>query len=388
MKKIIVFLTCAFVFISSTDAQNTNKFVLKGYITNLKDGKVFLRYTNSQGKNLFDSVVLQNGIFRFEGEIAEPVMVGLNGKITSRSIDDPNYTNFFISQGQTDIILANQAFKEAKIVGSALQDEHEELLFAQRKLRKRWQIVFDTLNAIKRRSNSQYQETKDWVLAPYNAENKDITEKFIQTHPSSFVTAYLLRFERGMSDIVLQGYYNRFPENVQRSNYGKEIKEELESRKKGVPGTMAAAFSSKDLHGKMLSLEEYKGKYVLLDFWASWCLPCRKGNPHLKELYAKYQAKGFEVIGITDDDRTPDAWKKAVEQDSLPWKTILRGIKTTMVGENLTLDRTNDISYRYNISSLPTQVLIDPNGKIIGRYGGDGGEIHEALDSKLIELFK
>jgi len=388
MKKSIVFLLGAFVFIVSIHAQNANKFVLKGYITNLKDGKVFLRYMNAQGKNSFDSVVLQNGFFRFEGEISEPVMVNLNGKTTSRSMEDPNYTNFFISPGQTDIILANQAFKEAKIVGSALQDEYGDLMYARRKLSKRWQVVFDTLRAINSRSNFQYQETKDWALTPYNAESKELTEKFIQTHPTSYITAYLLRFERSMSDILLQGYYDRFPENVQRSTYGKTIKEELESRKKGVPGTMAAAFSSKDLEGKMLSLEDYKGKYVLLDFWASWCLPCRKGNPHLKELYAKYKTKGFEVIGVTDDDRAPDAWKKAVAQDGLPWKTILRGLKMTMIGENMNTDRTNDIASRYNISSLPTQVLIDPNGKIIGRYGGDGGEIHDALDSKLIELFK
>jgi thiol-disulfide isomerase/thioredoxin len=388
MKKLSIYLLSSCLFTASMYAQNAGAFVLKGYVTNLKEGKIYLNYPNAEGKYVSDSVALQNGVFRFEGKIAEPVMVGLSGKTKSRSVEDPNTTRFFISPGETNVMLADQAFRDAVIVGSPLQDEYAELVSEQNKIAKRWKPIMDTLSAINKRSNVQFQETKNWVLTPYHAETKEITDRFLTTHPTSFVTAYLLRFERGISDMALQGYYDRFPEKVQNSSYGKALKEELDNRKKGVPGAMAAAFTTKDLEGKTLSLNDYKGKYVLLDFWASWCVPCRKGNPHLKELYAKYKGKGFEVIGVTDDDRNPDAWKKAVEKDELPWKTILRGLKMTVNGDNVNIDRTNDISSRYNISSLPTQVLIDPNGKIIGRYGGDGGEIHDALDEKLAELLK
>jgi thiol-disulfide isomerase/thioredoxin len=183
--------------------------------------------------------------------------------------------------------------------------------------------------------------------------------------------------------------YARFPEQVKQSSYGKTIVAELEKRKIGVPGTKAAVFTSTGLDGQPVSLADYKGKYVLVDFWASWCVPCRKGNPHLKELYARYKDRGFEVIGVSDDDSKPDAWKKAVEQDGLPWKHVLRGLKVIRNGDTFVgLDRSKDISDGYNISSLPTQVLIDANGMIIGRYGGDQGEDHEALDKKLEEIFK
>ncbi|RYG08102.1 MAG: TlpA family protein disulfide reductase, partial [Chitinophagaceae bacterium] len=138
-----------------------------------------------------------------------------------------------------------------------------------------------------------------------------------------------------------------------------------------------------DIGGKPLSLADFKGKYVLLDFWASWCVPCREGNPHLKKLYAQYKNKGLEIIGVSDDDSKPYAWKAAVAQDQIGmWKHVLRGLKR--VGD--TYDRTNDISENFGIHTLPTKILIDRNGKIVGRYGG-GGESDEAMDKKLAEIF-
>ncbi|MNE72996.1 Thiol-disulfide oxidoreductase ResA [compost metagenome] len=122
---------------------------------------------------------------------------------------------------------------------------------------------------------------------------------------------------------------------------------------------------------------------MLLDFWASWCAPCRKGNPHLISLYSKYKDKGLEIIGISDDDSNLAAWKKAVEQDKIGiWKHVLRGLKRTSKG----YDKSEDISEPYAIHSLPTKILVDKNGVIIGRYGG-GGENDEAMDKKLAEIF-
>ncbi len=118
----------------------------------------------------------------------------------------------------------------------------------------------------------------------------------------------------------------------------------------------------------------------MLDFWASWCVPCRKGNPHLKELYAKYKEKGIEFVGIADDDRAEAKWKEAVAKDGTGiWKHVRRGLKY----ENGVFDTSADISGNFGIHTLPTKILIDRDGKIIGRYG----EQEEELNKKLKEIF-
>ena len=123
----------------------------------------------------------------------------------------------------------------------------------------------------------------------------------------------------------------------------------------------------------------------MVDFWASWCGPCRKGNPHLLSLYSKYKDKGLEIIGVASDDSDPEAWRKAVAKDQIGvWKHILSGLRRLPNG---TYDKSEDIGDQFGIHTLPTKILIDPKGVIIGRYGG-GGENDEAMDKKMEEIFK
>lgn len=124
----------------------------------------------------------------------------------------------------------------------------------------------------------------------------------------------------------------------------------------------------------------------MLDFWASWCVPCRKSNPHMIELYNKYKSKGFDVIGIADDDGKVDVWKKAVEQDNVGiWHNVLRGLDWDMIRKNT--PNPNDLDQQYGISSIPTKILIGPDGKILGRYGDSQGGTEEDMDKMLASIF-
>ncbi|HBB06388.1 MAG TPA: thioredoxin, partial [Bacteroides sp.] len=119
------------------------------------------------------------------------------------------------------------------------------------------------------------------------------------------------------------------------------------------------------------------------DFWASWCVPCRKSNPHMKEMYAKWHDKGLEYVYVADNDSNPDNWRKAIKEDGLEaFHHVLRGLKVDRSNGGYKFDHTNDISEKYAIHFLPTKYLIDREGKIVGKFESD------ELEAKLKEIFE
>lgn len=144
----------------------------------------------------------------------------------------------------------------------------------------------------------------------------------------------------------------------------------------------AKNINKRDRYGNLIRLQDYKGKYVLLDFWGSWCAPCRKGNPHLKELYAKYHEKGFEIIGIANENEATlsearSEWLQAIQKDGLPWVNILNneGIKD------------NNVVAAYAVNEYPTKILIGPDGKIVSRLIGIG-PANVKLEALLKKIYK
>jgi thiol-disulfide isomerase/thioredoxin len=327
-------------------------------------------------------------------------MAYIMGAVKSQGFDDPNMTTFFIEPGKLSMEVTAGDFKNLKLTGSKT---HDELVVLN--LRKKSQMEqIRVLSIAYDKANMAYidarkagkPETELEVLKeaanvekdkmdPLREEMDKIDMEYIRTHPDSDYAAYALSWK--VSSLPLAEsklLYAKLSDRIKQSSYGKKIADEIKSLEGGSPGSSASVFSSTDINGQALSLADFKGKkYVLLDFWASWCVPCRKGNPHLLSLYSKYKDKGLEIIGVSDDDSNNEAWKKAVAQDKIGvWKHVLRGLKRTATG----YDKTNDITEPYAIHSLPTKILVDKNGMIIGRYGG-GGENDEAMDKKLAEIF-
>lgn len=365
----------------ATAQQSSGRFSLNGNLAGKANGIMYLSYAAAGGQRVMDSTVIHDGRFHFEGKIDGPTVAYLQLKEAVRN--QQNTTSFFMEPAvmTADLILNN--FPAVKFRGSATQDDYAELLTQKLKIQDRWKTVMDTLSAVNKRSNVQFQELKAWVLQPYHDEIRELDFNFFAKHPTSPVTAYQLRFYTSELPLdTLQKFYDALGKKVQQSLDAKNLLEEITKIRAGSPGSVASGFTTTDINGKRLSLSDFKGKYVLLDFWASWCVPCRKGNPHLKELYSKYKSQGFEIIGVSDDDSKPDAWHKAVEKDGLPWKHVLRGFDIQKRMNNQ--PNPNDISEKYGIHTLPTKILIDPKGVIIGRYD----EHEEALDEKLKEVFQ
>ncbi|QDZ63053.1 TlpA family protein disulfide reductase [Elizabethkingia bruuniana] len=141
----------------------------------------------------------------------------------------------------------------------------------------------------------------------------------------------------------------------------------------------AFPINKNDINGKPFDLQSLKGKYVLLDFWGSWCMPCRKSHPHMKELYKKYKAEGFEIVGIAQEEsptyeKSRKSWLEAVKKDDIHWIQVLNN-------EDI---KRSDIVKDYGITAFPTKILLDRDGKIIARYVGENND----LDIKLETLFK
>jgi thiol-disulfide isomerase/thioredoxin len=148
-------------------------------------------------------------------------------------------------------------------------------------------------------------------------------------------------------------------------------------------GRKAAEFTTTDIDNRAIRLSDFKGKYVLLDFWASWCIPCRQGIPALKKIFRLYNKQGFQIIGIANDDDNLTAWKDAIKEDGSDiWPNVLQGRKAN---KDIMLDTSIDIGLKFGVEILPTRILVDKDGVIVGRYVGVESE--SEMYRKIDEIF-
>ena len=224
------------------------------------------------------------------------------------------------------------------------------------------------------------------LIKPYQEMYVKRQENYMKNYPTTALTASFLRAELGSMPIEkMKEAYDKLDATAKETTSGKEIANEIAVLERVNPGNPAPDFTANDLlTGKPFSLSSLKGKVVLLDFWASWCKPCRASNPHVKALYEKYRKKGFDVVYIASDDSNPNAALKAIEQDGIKkYHHLLSGLKQLKDanGKMLGYDKSQDIGEKYAIHFLPTKYLIDREGKIIGKVED------KELDAKLKEIF-
>lgn len=381
MKRIICVVSLPLVLSQLVTAQK--KFSIAGTVTGNAPAKYYLQYSNGT-KYVTDSAEVKNGRFSFAGTLLQPAPGVVSAAlIRNMTGNKKEQAYLFLEPAAMTINIANGDLSTIVLKGSVSNDENVQLEKEKEAATAKYKPLLD---ALKNEKDHDKAGAIREQLAPYFNTNSQLSRKFIREHHNSFLSLYLMRFEIGSMTLdSAKYYYNSLNTALQKSKDGLDIAKEIKSLEQGSPGSVAFNFSKKDINDQPLSLSDFKGKYVLVDFWASWCVPCRAGNPHLLELYKQYKEKGFEVISVSDDDRNHDAWKKAVEKDGIGvWKHVLRGLDMNKRMKNES--NPEDISEHFGIHSLPTQILIDPKGIIIARYGG-GGEEHEALDAKLKEVF-
>ena len=369
---------------------------LSGSVKGMKQGILLLKDNSST-----DTIRVFNGKF----EIEKPLQSAIQRfYITPLEQNSEKRITIYLEPNKHQLELDIESFEIIKVTGSKTQDEVSILEKVEKAIEAKHKTQLDAFKANIEKIRGAYKnklgekvidslkdidnDFRQVHLAPYFKEQKQASINFIKENPKSYISyERLLYVINELSYKEASFIYNSFPNDFKTLDSSKRILTEIENKKKGVAGALAGNFNATDINGKNIKLEDFKGKYLLIDFWASWCVPCRKGNPHLLKLYKKYHPKGLEILGVSDDDRNTKAWRRAVKKDGIGvWHHILRGIKIKNGRPDFS-DKSTDVSDGYNIHSLPTKILVDPNGIIIGRYGDEIGGTDIDMDKKLAEIF-
>jgi peroxiredoxin len=352
-----------------TTTAPTDQYVINGQIKGLTNEYVYLFYPKA-GDYLTDSVRAANGSFVFKGTLDNPALYSLAlGKRSPRLM-------IFMQSGTVTVTASKDSINKGQVKGAPLDvlyKEHRRELDAQ--VGDKLQAIEKKYAALKAKPSDKLpdslakQQSREVQAAFGQADS--LSQQFIKAHPASVVSAYLAQAYYEMEPEKLERIYGTLAPQGQQSYYGKQIRTYLDEQAKIGLGRTAPEFSMADTTGKSVTLSSLRGKYVLVDFWASWCGPCRKENPNVVAAYQKYHDKGFEILGVSLDDKKR-LWEKAINADGLTWYHVsdLKGWK-------------NEAAGLYSIKAVPTSFLLDKDGRIIAKNLRG-----EALHKKLAELLK
>lgn len=364
MKIIILNLTFFFCFISfQSSSQSTFIYEVKGEIKGLKNDTLYLSImsaNSSQPERIL--IAASNDKFSYKGQADQAAMVW--AQTTAKRGDNGNFT-FFVEAGKIKIDGSNDDLTHTKVIGTPNNNDYsyvngrmnsyyDKIKIHQKKLKE----VGDSSTA---GYKNQFKEISDLYDSIYLFQNKYVADK-----PNSLASGMLLLLIADKIPIQkLEDFYLKLGDNVKALSILAKMPSRIEAKKRSVIGSPAPEFTMKDVNGKNITLSDYRGRYVLLDFWASWCVPCRKDNPYVKAAYERFKDKNFTIIGVSIDENG-ESWKKAIEKDQLPWIHISD------------LQKANPVAILYGVQPIPDNFLISPEGKIIER-GLHGNEVEKIL---------
>lgn len=366
----VTFLLSLFALMNANEvgASDSSKFVIKGKYLNRDTGKLVLFYSDYNGAGVVDTTYVKDGLFEFHGTVNKCTDAILFTASEFREVDHSTNLNFYIEDGEMYLTIEKGKEQQFNLQGSKTQYEKQQW-------KKKNAVLLTVRNDIYRELDSLRQILKikkDSSLLQLVSNNKEkITEignvlkqsdfAYIKENPESFYSGYLLqRYINSLSIDSLLIYYNKFAAVVQNSSVGRAIKKRLDEiilKEKNEQLIKSIEnfyqFDLKDTLGGKLNLKKLKGKYLLIDFWASWCTPCVENIPKMKIIEEKYSSKIFQIVAVSLDENEA-SWKKAIQRFAPPGIHL-----TTPYAFN------SMIALFYKVRSLPHYLLIDKDGIVI-----------------------
>ena len=364
----IILLFFATLMVKMTSAQKSHSVSLSGDISDLKSGKIYLSTIDADHK-ISDSTFLKNGKFTFTEKINEPTFFVL--KIAGIQ----NQTAVFLEPGTITFKGSKDSLQKGKLTGSKSENEWKEWSAAWNKIARQAGPMYQRLDSVtqkgKVKESAAERKIFDDGMQSLNDQTAVAVTSFIKKHPQSPVGPFIIydRYISYPNPQMADKTYALLGTKAKESYYGKKIKEYQQIAAKTAVGSYPD-FAIADTSGKLLKLSDLRGKYVLVDFWASWCLPCRKENPNVVNAYRKYHDKGLEIVGVSLDTKKA-SWIKAINMDNLTWHHVsdLKGWQSAIVKE-------------YGITVVPTNFLLDKKGKVVAKNLRE-----DALQEKLGQIF-